>query len=93
MPALTLLITASVLLAALGFNPGNNGIKRKADLGRKLFSEKMLSRDSSVSCASCHKPEFAFADTVAFSIGIYGKRASRNTPSVLNMKPVVVNLM
>ena len=61
-------------------------IKTKAGLGKKLFSEKILSKDSSVSCASCHKPQYAFADTVAFSIGIEGKLTSRNTPSVLNMK-------
>ncbi|HQW84344.1 MAG TPA: cytochrome c peroxidase [Ferruginibacter sp.] len=61
-------------------------IKTKAQLGKKLFSEKILSKDSSVSCTSCHKPKFAFADTVAFSIGIEGKLTKRNTPSVLNMK-------
>ncbi|MES1226231.1 MAG: cytochrome c peroxidase, partial [Bacteroidota bacterium] len=38
------------------------------------------------SCASCHKPAFAFADTVAFSVGINGNLTKRNTPSVLNMK-------
>ena len=58
----------------------------KAALGKKLFSEKILSKDSSVSCASCHKPGFAFADTSAFSTGINGKLTGRNTPSVLNMK-------
>jgi len=57
----------------------------KAELGRKLFSEKILSADSSVSCASCHKPEFAFADTAAFSLGIHQTYTKRNTPSVLNM--------
>ena len=61
-------------------------IKTKAALGKKLFSEKILSKDSSVSCASCHKPKYAFADTVAFSVGIAGKLTKRNTPSVLNMK-------
>lgn len=55
-------------------------------LGEQLFNEKTLSKDSSISCASCHKPEFAFADTAAFSIGIGGKLTTRNTPSVLNMK-------
>ena len=55
-------------------------------LGEKLFNEKILSKDSSVSCASCHKPEFAFADTMAFSIGIHQTSTKRNTPSVLNMK-------
>ncbi|HAO47625.1 MAG TPA: cytochrome-c peroxidase [Chitinophagaceae bacterium] len=58
----------------------------KAALGKKLFSEKMLSKDSTVSCSSCHKPAFAFADTAAFSTGIGGKLTARNTPSVLNMK-------
>ncbi len=75
-----------VLLAAFSMEPSAKKIKTKAQLGEKLFSEKLLSKDYSISCASCHKPEFAFADTVAFSTGIYGKLTSRNTPSVLNMK-------
>ncbi len=68
------------------FEKENADIKTKAGLGKKLFSEKILSKDSSVSCASCHIPKFAFADTVAFSVGIEGKLTNRNTPSVLNMK-------
>lgn len=63
-----------------------NEKKSAVKLGKLLFNEKMLSKDSSVSCASCHKPEFAFADTTAFSIGIHQTPTSRNTPSVLNMK-------
>lgn len=58
----------------------------KAKLGEKLFSEKILSKDSSISCSSCHLPNHGFADTVALSIGIYGRPTTRNTPSVLNMK-------
>jgi len=61
-------------------------IKNKKALGEKLFNEKILSKDSTVSCASCHKPNHAFADTMAFSLGIGGKLTKRNTPSVLNMK-------
>ncbi len=61
-------------------------VNNKAELGKMLFSEKILSKDSSISCASCHKPEFAFADTSAFSTGVGGKLTRRNTPSVLNMK-------
>ena len=68
------------------FEKENTDIKTKVGLGKKLFSEKILSKDSSVSCASCHKPKYAFADTVAFSVGIEGKLTKRNTPSVLNMK-------
>lgn len=58
----------------------------KEELGKQLFHEKILSKDSTVSCASCHKPDFAFADNVALSVGIGGKLTTRNTPTVLNMK-------
>lgn len=63
--------------------PGDN--ITLVQLGEKLFFEKALSGDQSVSCASCHIPEFAFADTVAFSKGVGGKPGKRNTPSVMNM--------
>lgn len=58
----------------------------KASLGKLLFNEKILSKDSSVSCSSCHNPNLGFADTLPLSIGIEGKLTKRNTPSVLNMK-------
>lgn len=61
-------------------------ITTKKALGQKLFNDKILSKDSSVSCASCHIPSLGFADSMAFSIGIHGISSSRNTPSVLNMK-------
>ena len=38
-------------------------------LGRRLFYEKMLSGDNSMSCASCHSPSAAFSDTAQFSTG------------------------
>lgn len=72
--------------AASFFSVQKNKISSKARLGMKLFSEKMLSRDYSISCASCHIPSQAFADTVSFSKGVRGKLTLRNTPSVLNMK-------
>ena len=51
-----------------------------------LFNEKIISKDSTVSCASCHNPAFAFSDTLDFSVGINGHLTKRNTSSVLNMK-------
>lgn len=59
-------------------------IYAEAQLGEALFFDPVLSRDSSVSCASCHKPEFAFADNVALSKGVFGHVTSRNTPSAMN---------
>lgn len=84
--ALMSLMIGGTLMLGFSFDEEKVTSKNKAALGKLLFNETMLSLDSSVSCASCHKPEFAFADTAAFSMGIHGKPSSRNTPSVLNMK-------
>jgi cytochrome c peroxidase len=57
----------------------------KEDLGKALFFDPILSRDSSISCASCHKPEFAFADNQNFSNGVNNQKTDRNTPSCMNL--------
>ncbi len=57
----------------------------KAELGKLLFFDPILSKDKTISCASCHKPNFAFADTSAVSIGVGGKNGTRNTPSAMNL--------
>ena len=62
-----------------------NPILTKEALGEKLFFDKILSLDYSLACASCHKPEFAFADTVAFSRGVGDSIGIRNTPSLMNL--------
>ncbi|MES2678924.1 MAG: cytochrome c peroxidase [Bacteroidota bacterium] len=61
-------------------------IVTKEELGEVVFFDPILSRDSTVSCASCHKPEFAFADNVALSKGIHNKTGERNTPTVMNQR-------
>ncbi|HWY11029.1 MAG TPA: cytochrome c peroxidase [Bacteroidia bacterium] len=53
-------------------------------LGELLFFDPILSSDSTISCASCHKPELAFSDNSAVSIGVGGKKGTRNTPSAMN---------
>lgn len=55
------------------------------ELGERLFNDPVLSVDSSISCASCHLPAFAFADTARLSTGVGGSLGDRNTPSVMNM--------
>ena len=65
--------------------PETNPLTRdKIELGRRLFFDPLLSADGTVACASCHQPELAFADTVAFSAGVAGRHAVRNTPSLFN---------
>ncbi|WP_223818010.1 cytochrome-c peroxidase [Mucilaginibacter rubeus] len=57
----------------------------QATLGQKLFFDPILSRTKKISCASCHKEEFAFADTSAVSLGVHRRKGVRNTPSAMNM--------
>ena len=53
-------------------------------LGRLLFFDPLLSADSTIACASCHLPEFAFSDTARFSRGVAGF-TGRNSMSVANL--------
>ena len=68
-------------------HPASNPLTdAKRLLGEKLFFDKSLSRDGSISCATCHKPSEAFAQRgVARSKGMDGKLGRRNTPSLLNV--------
>jgi len=51
----------------------------RATIGRVLFYDESLSVDGSVSCASCHKQDLAFADDVKFSEGVHGNLTTRNS--------------
>lgn len=53
-------------------------------LGERLFFDTLLSADESIACASCHRPEGGFADNTPTSRGAYGRRTTRNAPSLLN---------
>lgn len=65
--------------------PENNlYTKQKAELGRLLYFDKRLSSDNTVSCATCHRLEEAFADHKKVSRGIHGSLGSRNAPTVIN---------
>lgn len=62
----------------------NSATKEKIALGKKLYFDKRLSVDDTVSCASCHDPEKGFADGLMFSKGVGGKFGNRNAPTVIN---------
>ena len=57
----------------------------KVDLGRRLFHERRLSGDASVSCASCHPLAAAGVDHRPTSLGAGGVVGSRNAPTVFNV--------
>ena len=77
-------IAAPLGLPALPIPGDNPPTVETIALGRRLFYERKLSTDSTVSCASCHDPKFGFADPRPVSIGVGGKRGNRNAPPVLN---------
>ncbi len=83
-------LVATAVVACYAFSTHKPGTSVAApttpqQLGERLFFEKMLSADRSLSCASCHIPEYGFADTVAFSKGVGGRLGKRNAQSCANM--------
>ncbi|WP_347219602.1 cytochrome c peroxidase [Chryseobacterium sp.] len=63
----------------------NNPTQYGVELGEKLFHEKRLSADNTISCSSCHIQGNAFADNNAQSIGIQNRVGLRNVPAIQNM--------
>ncbi|MCB9185739.1 MAG: cytochrome-c peroxidase [Flavobacteriales bacterium] len=62
-----------------GFTP------EQIDLGRYLFFDPILSKDGTLSCATCHQPEKGFSDGLATSVGIAGQQVDRGAPSLWNV--------
>lgn len=55
-------------------------------LGRKLFYDPILSRDSTISCASCHLQYTGFTHVDHnVSHGIDGRKGTRNSPALINL--------
>ncbi len=54
-------------------------------LGKKLFFDKILSKDGTQSCATCHDPMSAFSDNDRFSEGVDGQLGDRNSMPLFNL--------
>ncbi|MEZ5016734.1 MAG: cytochrome c peroxidase [Flavipsychrobacter sp.] len=78
-------ITIAIATLSLFSFAEKEEVTTEEQLGQLLFFDPILSEDHTISCASCHKPEHAFADTGAFSIGVHGRVGTRNTPSAMNV--------
>ena len=67
--------------------PDNNPISReKIELGKKLFFDRRLSLNNTVSCGMCHVPEQGFTNNeIKTAVGIEGRSNLRNTPTLLNI--------
>lgn len=66
--------------------PDNNILTTaRVKLGKKLFFDKRLSADGSVSCGSCHKKANAYADNNVTTQGAHGIKNPRNVPTLINV--------
>lgn len=65
--------------------PDNPLTEERARLGRRLFYDANLSRTGEISCASCHRQEYAFSEPNAVSVGVEERRGTRNAPALVNL--------
>lgn len=77
----------------LGLSAGANQIvgvdanpltRAKIELGRQLYFDGRLSSDGTISCASCHDPQFGYAKNTQFGEGVGGQKGGRNSPVAYN---------
>ena len=65
--------------------PADNPLtKESVQLGRSLFFDKRLSRDNTISCATCHDPKLAFTDGRKLAVGVDGRMGDRRVPRIVN---------
>ncbi len=87
------------ILGAIPYPANNPPLQERIALGKLLFYDPILGGEKDVSCATCHHPDFAFADRRALAIGVSGAglgpqriqtdsdrigMVPRNSPTVLN---------
>ena len=66
--------------------PADNPLTEpRAQLGKRLFFDRRLSRTREIACANCHQQDHAFSDPAPVSTGVDGLRGSRNAPALVNL--------
>jgi len=71
-------------LKPLTANPDNEITQEKIELGKQLYFDTRLSKDDSVSCASCHDPKKGWSNGAAVATGIGGQKGGRSAPTIIN---------
>jgi len=85
-PSMPAYLTAPPIQAQINTSVDNQITDMGATLGRVLFYDKTLSKNKTISCASCHKQENSFSDLAVLSKGFNGGSTGRNSMSLINAK-------
>jgi cytochrome c peroxidase len=73
-------------LPPLPVSADNPLTREKIDLGRRLFMDRRLSHNNTMSCAMCHVPEQGFtSNELGAAIGMEGRSLRRNSPALYNV--------
>lgn len=73
-------------LPPLQVPPDNPITPAKIELGKKLFMDRRLSHNNTLSCAMCHVPEQGFtSNELGASVGMEGRSLRRNAPTIYNV--------
>jgi cytochrome c peroxidase len=84
--AMPVYLNAPPIIAQINTPPNNQITDWGATLGRVLFYDKNLSKNKTVSCASCHNQANAFTDPLRLSKGFNGGLTGRHSMSLINAK-------
>jgi cytochrome c peroxidase len=75
---------ANGLLGPVPVPPNNPQTDQKVRLGQQLYFDTRLSLDNTVSCATCHRPDEAWANHNRTDTGIKGQVGGRNSGTILD---------
>lgn len=71
-------------LKKLAWPQDNPRTAEKVELGKQLYFDKRLSRDDTISCASCHDPKKGWSNAEPFATGVRGQKGGRSAPTIIN---------
>ena len=78
--------TTSAAVSQLGVRAAPGPNKTQVELGKRLFFDRRLSVNGTLSCALCHIPEQGFAQNqLTTPVGFKGRSVKRNSPTLLNV--------
>lgn len=72
-------------LPPLPIFPENPITPDKVELGKKLFFDRRLSGDGTMSCATCHNPETGYSDGLSISLSYPTTKNWRHSSSLINL--------